>query len=837
MKPTKVFFFVLFLLFWTAIVHAQIYLRVYVIEGSSSTSCGDLFDAPDPGWLIQVDGQDWVRYAGNPIVGGCPFGILPAMQYEQTYGGMADVPDSIEICLRADEHDPWLDCSNAQCITTGCQNFAVPTLGDSLSYTLSVSGSSSASVELSIVTGGSPINPPPPPVESGLCEFSRAYGGGSGFDGHGSEVLQLPDGSLLIGGRWAGQAYLVKTDLWGQVLAFQAYGAQIGGSSSSFTDLELAPDGGIVATGVCEGCLPGDNLSKVFVLKTDADLNLDVAVGVKKFGAVDEPSYATSIRRNPKICLSSDSSGYLLASSLTDPVGSYNYGDLALVGLSLDLDSIWYKWYGQFGYFDVPGELISLGEGYALTLEITPFYGGLVKVVRLTGDGSLNWVSSMTGSREANGLVYLETTDELVFTGNRKVSGQGSDIMLCKLNASTGAPLDTLLWGGTLGDVGYDLRVLQNGNLLLSGVSRKHESGLYYFESSVYEVDPEAMSVVNTYAVPNFLGSTVSVKALSVQPLSCDGSEFVCTGWTGYYQNGSLSRPFFHSALQCDDSVLGDAEAGFCIGGSVNLSASQTGDAYWWSTGETSQSIEVSAAGTYYVAVRADCQWLTDSIVVQVYSEDYSYVQASICAGEVYILPDGSEVSEAGVYTSVLQNQQGCDSLVETTLSVVDILLVNSWITADDGSNSGSITIEVSGGEEPYTYLWSHGETGPSVSHLAAGDYEVTVTEAGGCSQVFAFTVPSAELVQNTWEEKSEIPEFHIFPNPFVEQLSVELRADKWEGAWQVRLLDAMGQPLMESVLSTGVVKWETSILPAGVYLLEISKNGRPISTHRLIKH
>ena len=831
MKPTKVFFFVLFLLFWTAIGHAQIYLRVYVIEGSSETSCGDLFDAPDPGWLIQVDGQDWVRYAGNPIVGGCPFGILPAMQYEQTYDGLGDVPDSIEICLRADEHDPWLGCPNAQCITTDCQNFTVPTLGDSLSYTLSVSGSSSASVELSIVAGGSPIDPPPPSGEGSFCDFVSAYGGGEAFDGHGIEVVQLPDGSLLTGGLWDGQAYLMKTNLWGDVLAFQTYGEQIGGSSSSFTDLQLAPDGGIVATGVCQNCLSQDSLHKVFVLKTDADLVLDTTLGVRKFGAVDMPSYANGNRLNPKICLSSDSSAYLLASSIGAPT-SFNSSDLALVGLSLTLDSLWYQWH-NFGFFDIPGEVIPVGDGYALTLEITYANGGLVGLARFAGDGSLVWEHFISSATQANGLVYLGGADELVFAGNMLAPNQSMDNMLYKLNAATGEPLDSLIWGGIYDDAGYDLRVLENGNLLLSSVSVMYANGLYYRESSVYELDTDPLEILQTHELPNFLGPQVSVAAWSVQPLSCDGSEFVCTGWTGAFFLGNLSQPFFYSALACDDSVLSDDQIDFCIASSVELTASQPGDAYWWSTGDTSQSIEVSAAGTYYVAVWADCQWLTDSIVLEAYSAVSSHLQAKICAGEVYVLPDGQEVSMAGTYTSQLQTQDGCDSLITTTLVVVEIALVDSVIVGDDGSNTGSIAIEVSGGEAPYSYLWSHGEMGDSVSQLAAGDYEVTVTEAGGCSEIFTFTVPIATGTGNQVAENLNIL---IYPNPFTKQISVVPDAHLPQGEWRIRLLNTIGQPLMETDLSDAGLHLKTAILPAGVYLLEISKNGAVVSVYRLIK-
>ncbi len=43
----------------------------------------------------------------------------------------------------------------------------------------------------------------------------------------------------------------------------------------------------------------------------------------------------------------------------------------------------------------------------------------------------------------------------------------------------------------------------------------------------------------------------------------------------------------------------------------------------------------------------------------------------------------------------------------------------------------GSIELEVSGGQPPYTYLWSNGETSPVIENLLAGTYSVTVMDAG----------------------------------------------------------------------------------------------------------
>jgi uncharacterized repeat protein (TIGR01451 family) len=48
-------------------------------------------------------------------------------------------------------------------------------------------------------------------------------------------------------------------------------------------------------------------------------------------------------------------------------------------------------------------------------------------------------------------------------------------------------------------------------------------------------------------------------------------------------------------------------------------------------------------------------------------------------------------------------------------------------------NNNGSITISVSNGTSPYSYLWSNGATTQNVSNLAPGHYSVTITDNAGC--------------------------------------------------------------------------------------------------------
>jgi large repetitive protein len=58
-----------------------------------------------------------------------------------------------------------------------------------------------------------------------------------------------------------------------------------------------------------------------------------------------------------------------------------------------------------------------------------------------------------------------------------------------------------------------------------------------------------------------------------------------------------------------------------------------------------------------------------------------------------------------------------------------------------NGATDGTAGVTVTGTTNPYTILWSSGQTTANISGLAAGNYIVTVSEQGGCSSTAAVIV------------------------------------------------------------------------------------------------
>lgn len=57
------------------------------------------------------------------------------------------------------------------------------------------------------------------------------------------------------------------------------------------------------------------------------------------------------------------------------------------------------------------------------------------------------------------------------------------------------------------------------------------------------------------------------------------------------------------------------------------------------------------------------------------------------------------------------------------------------------GASDGAITVAAADGASPYSYSWSNGTIGATVSNLAAGSYGVTAVDASGCSAIGTFVM------------------------------------------------------------------------------------------------
>ena len=100
-----------------------------------------------------------------------------------------------------------------------------------------------------------------------------------------------------------------------------------------------------------------------------------------------------------------------------------------------------------------------------------------------------------------------------------------------------------------------------------------------------------------------------------------------------------------------------------------------------------------------------------------------------------------------GSYTATITNSYGCTASATTnitTASFLNVTLVSKTNPTCFSSNNGSISVNAFNGASPYNYSWSpSGGTTSIASGLTAGNYTVTVTDAGGCSVSMSTTLTS----------------------------------------------------------------------------------------------
>ena len=97
----------------------------------------------------------------------------------------------------------------------------------------------------------------------------------------------------------------------------------------------------------------------------------------------------------------------------------------------------------------------------------------------------------------------------------------------------------------------------------------------------------------------------------------------------------------------------------------------------------------------------------------------------------------------AGAYTLTLTDANACPFLSQFTVSQPELLALSPTVHADTcQSFGGAIFTTAAGGVPPYQFAWSNAASSPNLSHLAAGNYTLTMTDAHGCKHLQNIQVP-----------------------------------------------------------------------------------------------
>jgi gliding motility-associated-like protein len=161
-----------------------------------------------------------------------------------------------------------------------------------------------------------------------------------------------------------------------------------------------------------------------------------------------------------------------------------------------------------------------------------------------------------------------------------------------------------------------------------------------------------------------------------------------------------------------------------------------------------------------------------------------------------------------GNYTVTVTDSLGCTSTQNfSILQHAAAMTVESTVhpVTCFGDSSGSVSVTISGGISPFSYVWSTGSTASFLHSLPEGFYSVTITGQDGCTTTSAFEI--------------EAPDSALTAVASVTQL-VSCYGDS-TGALQV--ITQGGTPGYQFLWSTGSISSSISGLTAGTYTVTVT--------------
>jgi PKD repeat protein len=207
--------------------------------------------------------------------------------------------------------------------------------------------------------------------------------------------------------------------------------------------------------------------------------------------------------------------------------------------------------------------------------------------------------------------------------------------------------------------------------------------------------------------------------------------------------------------------------------GTLNLDAANAGANYLWSNGDTSQTINVTQSGNYYVDITNNCGTVQSSTAtitinpVPTIPTITANGPTDFCLGNSVILTSSAPsnntwspnndttqaitVSQSGSFYSVVTNAFGCSSSSNT----ITVTVANNPPTATNLGGpftqcGGSITLDAANAGS--SYLWSNGDTSQTINASQSGNYYVAITN--GCGTVQSDTaevtinpIPAAPVI------------------------------------------------------------------------------------------
>ena len=216
-----------------------------------------------------------------------------------------------------------------------------------------------------------------------------------------------------------------------------------------------------------------------------------------------------------------------------------------------------------------------------------------------------------------------------------------------------------------------------------------------------------------------------------------------------------------------------DGTVEICDGDTLTITAVMA-ESYLWTTGDTTQAIQVTQAGTYNVTATDEngCTGTSSDVIVIVNQPPSPVITADgpvdFCEGGSVILSTGSYetyqwsngsnnqsilVNQSGTYTVTVTDSLGCSSASDTEdVTVYETPEVDVTVTGPQQFCFGdSAVLTATAGYNGY--VWSNGDTTESITVYTSGSFNVTVTDENGCEgtsdlvSIQVYSLPNIDIL------------------------------------------------------------------------------------------
>ncbi|MBS1762142.1 MAG: gliding motility-associated C-terminal domain-containing protein, partial [Bacteroidetes bacterium] len=126
----------------------------------------------------------------------------------------------------------------------------------------------------------------------------------------------------------------------------------------------------------------------------------------------------------------------------------------------------------------------------------------------------------------------------------------------------------------------------------------------------------------------------------------------------------------------------------------------------------------------------------------------------------------------AGTFSVTIKDALGCTFTQNNiVISQLPSTLTAAYAVINErcGGSNGSINLNVSGGNAPYTFLWNNGSTAEDLLNISAGSYSVKIKDASGCEKDFtniSLTNTTSNVAINLGADRNLCPGENIVLNP-----------------------------------------------------------------------